>query len=566
MRVWAQRESSGGSNFDGASLFVYPASASQGVPYNTSAPTYGDQPEEGPSFTTGVSFPTNTSSVPYQWSTGTTGAAVAQSILTYAPNTPYISSLNLLSAPTNDLELMDQTNYGTTPAVTSTDPNADANALGHRVITDQLNILGARTTTATGDENFNGNLAELIVLSTNVTATQRQQIFSYLSLKYGISLTGSYLSSAGATIWDATAGGAAYNNFVFGLGEDIASGLTVNQSNSLATAGVSGAANIILSAPSNLTDQGFLIVGSNNTGTAETQSNVPTVAAGSWRMTNQWLVQNTGTGTVGTVNVGVDLNGVSLASSGSSVGTSTDFRLVTDDDGDGNFTTGTQTYYTPTSWSGTGGATANFTGVNLSKNSNVVFAVITGATGATPLPVNWVNFSAVPNGANVNLNWTVGANQQANVYEVQRSADGTHFTTIGQVANDVAVESYSYVDAGVGSGTYYYRVLEVDRGGASIYSKIVSVNMSAAPFAIKLLNNPTVTSNTDAELQLTTNVSGNVLMEIWTLSGARVSSFQQGIGAGTTTMRVPLTSLPAGTYAVKVTVNNNTQTLQVVKL
>ncbi|HEX3934685.1 MAG TPA: hypothetical protein VHW43_08395, partial [Puia sp.] len=210
MRVWSQRESAGGSNFDGASLFVYPAAGTQAVPYNTSGPTYGDQPEEGPSFTTGVAYPTSTATIPYQWSTGTTGVAVAQSILTYAPNKAYISSLNLLNAPTNDLELMDETNYGPTPAVTSTDPNANANG-GNRVITDQLNILGARTT-ASGDENFSGNLAELIVYNTNVTATQRQQIFSYLSLKYGIPLGGSYFSSGGGTIWDATVLGGAYNN------------------------------------------------------------------------------------------------------------------------------------------------------------------------------------------------------------------------------------------------------------------------------------------------------------------------------------------------------------------
>jgi hypothetical protein len=564
MRIWAQRESTGGSAFDGASLFLYPGAAnSPGQFFAASGPTYGDQPEVSP-FTTGVAFPTQTATVPYSWTTGSTPATTAQSILTYAPNTTsnpaYISSLNLLNANTNDLELMDQSNYGTTPAVTSTDPNASATT--NRLLSTQENILGARTTTL-NDENFTGNLAELIIFNTSVTATQRQQVFSYLALKYGLPLNGNYLSSSSATIWNTTAGGSAYNNFVFGLGVDNASGLTISQSNSMSTSGVSNAANITLSSPSTPTDQGFMMVGSNNAGTAQTQANVPTVASGSWRLSDQWLVQNTGT--VGTVNVAVDLTGVNLTASGSTLGTSSDFRLVTDNDGDGDFTTGTQSYYTPTSWTSSNNV-ANFTAVDLTRSSNVVFTVITGATGGTPLPVNWVNFTAVPKGGNVNLNWTVGANQQAKVYEVQRSADGTNFTNIGEVANDVSVQNYSYVDAGVGSGTYFYRVLEVDLGGESIYSKIVSVNMSAAAFAIKLLNNPTVTGKTDAELQLTTNTSGNVLMEIWTLSGSRVGSFQQAIGAGTTTMRVPATSLSAGTYAVKITFNNNTQTVQVVKL
>jgi len=543
MRVWAQRQANGtnsDNSFDGASLWVYPQAATVGAPYGSSGPTYGDQPEV-PNWVTGIN----------------TAPAYTTAILTYAPSTPYISSMNLLAQNTNDLELMDQTNYSAGPGVTSTDPAGAA--LTNRNISTQANLLGARS--ASLDEPFTGNLAELIVLNTNVTTTQRQQIFSYLALKYGIPLNGSYLSSTGATIWDPTALSGGYNNFVFGLGQDNGSGLTaMSQSNSMSTSGVSGAANIALSNASSLTDQGFMMVGSNNAGTGEITTNVPTVAAGSSRLQDQWLVQNTGT--VGTVDVAVDLTGITTTGT---KGTSTDFRLVTDNDGDGDFTTGTQGYYTPTSWTSSNNV-ANFTAVNLSNSSKVVFTVLTAASGGTPLPVNWVSFTAVPDGANVNLNWTVGANEQAKVYQVQRSTDGATFTNIGDVSNDAAVKSYSYVDAGVGAGSYYYRVLEVDQDGESIYSKVVTVNMNGGGFSIKLLNNPTISSNTEPELRLTTNTSGNVLLEIWTLAGARAGSFQQAIGNGTTTMRIPMTGLAPGTYALKVTLNNTTQTLQVVKL
>ncbi len=560
MRLWSQRQSvsNSGSSYDGASLWIYTNGNSQGQPFNVSAPTYGDQLEEGNSFTTGVSLPTNTSGTPWVWG----GATPSTSILTYAPNTStspaYISSLNLLNANTNDLELMDQSNYGTTPALATTDPSLSATT--NRKLSTQENVLGARTAAA-ADQSFSGNLAELIVLNTSVTATQREQIFSYLALKYGLPLNGPYLSSTGTTIWDPTALSGGYNNFVFGLGQDNGSGLTaMSQSNSMSTTGVSGAANIALSNASSLTDQGFMMVGSNNAGTGEITTNVPTVAAGSSRLQDQWLVQNTGT--VGTVDVAVDLTGVTTTGT---KGTSTDFRLVTDNDGDGDFTTGTQGYYTPTSWTSSNNV-ANFTAVNLSSNSKVVFTVLTAASGGTPLPVNWVSFTAVPDGANVNLNWTVGANEQAKVYQVQRSTDGATFTNIGDVSNDAAVKSYSYVDAGVGAGSYYYRVLEVDQDGESIYSKVVTVNMNGGGFSIKLLNNPTISSNTEPELRLTTNTSGNVLLEIWTLAGARAGSFHQAIGNGTTTMRIPMTGLAPGTYALKVTLNNTTQTLQVVKL
>jgi len=169
MRVWAQRPNSnaGDGNFDGASLWLFPGGASLGF---TSVPTYGDQPEKAP-FTTGVAL----------------SPAYFTGILTYAPNTAYISQLNLLNANTNDLELMDQTNYGTGPGVTSTDPAG--NATVNRVLVDAANLLGARSTTA-GDEPFTGNLAEMIIYTGPVSGVARNQVFSYLSLKYGIPLNG----------------------------------------------------------------------------------------------------------------------------------------------------------------------------------------------------------------------------------------------------------------------------------------------------------------------------------------------------------------------------------------
>jgi hypothetical protein len=552
MRIWAQRPNSnaGDNNFDGASLFVYPSAPSQGAPFFVNIPTYGDQPEITP-YVTGVS----------------TAPAYNVGILTYAPNTPYISEVNLLNQNTNDLELMDQTNFGTGPGVTSTDPAN--NATVDRVLVDAANLLGARSTVA-GDEQFNGNLAELIVYSSNVSAAQRSAIFSYLSLKYGIPLNGNYVSSGGTTIWDAVANGSYglgsmnYNHFVFGLGMDNASGLSTTQSNSLSTGsgngtGQSAAGNIVLANPASLADQGFLLVGSNNAGFAETTTNMTTLAtAGSERLTTQWLVQNNGT--VGPVDLSFDFTGIATTGT---IGTSSEFRLDVDNDGDGDFTTGTQELYEPASWNGN---VATFSQVTLTANSKVVMTILSNAAPGTPLPVNWVNFTAKANGPDVDLNWTVSANENAKVYDVQHSTDGTSFTTIGEVSNQADVQSYGFVHANAGPGTHYYRILETDQDGKFIYSKILSVNMSGSDFAIRLLNNPVVGNNIDAEVELTAASGGNASLEIWNLSGARVATLMQSIPDGTSRIRLPMSTLPSGTYAVKIRVNDVTRVVQVVKL
>ena len=553
MRVWAQRDPSTVS-FNGAAVWIYPNGPGQGAPLFVNIPTWGDQPEVSP-YVTGVSF----------------SPAYNVGMQAYAPNTTYISELNLLNQDVNDLELMDQTNFATGPTVTSTDPANSATT--NRKLSDVGNFLGARSGSLP-DENFNGNLAELIIYSSNVTAAQRSAIFSYLSLKYGVPLGGNYVSSTGTTIWDASANGAFgsgsmnYNHFIFGLGQDAGSGLTTAQSNSSTTGGgggtgQSGLGNVTLLNPSALADQNFMLVGSNNAGFTETSSNVPgTAPAGTMRLPNQWLVQNSGK--VGNVDLKFDFTGISTTGA---KGTSSDFRLVVDNDGDGDLTTGTgsQDWYEPSSWDGTN-QVATFSQVNLSKSTKVVFGIISNAPVNTPLPVNWVSFTAKANGPNVDLNWTVSANGNANVYDVERSEDGTSFSSIGQVANQTSVQSYGYVDANAGPGTHYYRVLETDRDGKSIYSKIVSVDMSASDFGVRLLNNPVVSNGPAAELEITAAKAGNASLEIWALGGTRVATMMQGIPTGTTRIQLPTSNLAPGTYAVKIRVNDVTQTVQIVKL
>jgi len=539
-RVWAQRPNSSvyDGNFDGASMFVYPGVG-----------TYGDQPEVLP-FTTGVAY----------------APAYTTYMLTYVPNTPYISSLNLLNQNTNDLEVMDQTNYATGPFITSTDPAG--NATVDRVLTNAANILGARSTAI--DEPLVGNLEELIVFNGPVQGLARQQVFSYLSLKYGIPLPGYYYSSTGQLLWD-YAGNASYglgnlnyNNNIFGIGQDNGSGLLVTQSNSSATgsgngAGQSGMGNITLSSPSSLSDQSFMMVGSNNAGLTETTTNLPPAAtAGSERLATQWLV--TTVGTPGTVNVSFDFTGLTVTGT---IGTVSDFRLAVDDDGDGDFTTGFIQLIQPSSFTGN---VANFTNVNLGVTPKTVMAIISNAGAGTPLPVNFLTVAAQPNGADVDLSWTVGQNQEAKDYQVQQSADGVNFAAIGDVANELNQTSYSFVQSNAGAGMHYYRILETDNDGFRVYSKIVTANLSASEFSIRTLNNPVTSSSMNAEIELNAVSGGSASLEIWTLGGTRVATLMQTVAAGTTRISLPLTTVAPGTYAVKIRVNDVTHVVQIVKL
>ncbi|WP_461637022.1 MBG domain-containing protein [Labilibaculum euxinus] len=134
--------------------------------------------------------------------------------------------------------------------------------------------IGADIADETG-EFWIGNIAEVVVYSANVSASDQQKIDSYLALKYGITLNQTsatnYLSSAGSVVWDGTAN-ASYKTDIFGIGRDDASGLnqkvsrSVNSGNSpvLATNADFTSSNSDAGRTTSLDDGNFMLMGHNN--------------------------------------------------------------------------------------------------------------------------------------------------------------------------------------------------------------------------------------------------------------------------------------------------------------
>lgn len=75
-----------------------------------------------------------------------------------------------------------------------------------------------------GNASIRGYAPELIVFSRMLTPDERRKVESYLAVKYGITLKGSYLDSEGNLIWD-LAENQAYHHRVTAVGNDIAGSL-----------------------------------------------------------------------------------------------------------------------------------------------------------------------------------------------------------------------------------------------------------------------------------------------------------------------------------------------------
>jgi hypothetical protein len=163
------------------------------------------------------------------------------------------------------------------------------------------------------------------------------------------------------------------------------------------------------------------------------------------------------------------------------------------------------------------------------------------------LPVNLMSFSGKLAGEKVELTWITAQEQNNKEFEIQYSATGSSFETIGKVAgkgNANTVSQYSFSTLRYTTGKNYYRLKQVDFDGRSTLSRIVIVEAAAqGKPLISFSPNPasdkirvSVTQAFSARLQLSlTNITGK---QVWTGS----------LPAGATSTTIFLHALNKGTY------------------
>jgi hypothetical protein len=465
-----------------------------------------------------------------------------------------ISQLNLLNQATNDLEVMDNLNFGTGPTLINTDPGGTPNGALIRNIGNTVHRIGA---SFDNSGPLDGDIAEIIVYDGSISGANRTKVFSYLAMKYGVSLGGTMTNSAGTTIWDATTN-TGFNNAIFGVGRDDNSGLSVSQSNSVESGsgdgtGQSAKGNILLSNPSSLDDNDFLVIGNDNAALTESvSSDVGIIATGSKRLAREWKVQHTGN--AGTIRLQMDFNGLSVSGTNYN-----DFRIMIDEDGDGDFTTGVVRYYTPGTYAA---GIATFNGITL--NNGEVFTFLT-VLGGQILPVTWKDFTVKLNSNNdAVLNWKVDNNKDANNFSIEHSVNGINYSSVGTVNNNPAVTGYSYTDRGLAAGSHFYRIRETDLNGRATVSNIIKVNVKATDYVVSLLNNPV--KDQKAVVSVRALAAAPASFEIWTASGTKVNSIQQELSAGSNRVSMPLERIPAGNYILRVIIRNEVHNIQLVKL
>lgn len=111
------------------------------------------------------------------------------------------------------------------------------------------------------------------------------------------------------------------------------------------------------------------------------------------------------------------------------------------------------------------------------------------------LPVNLLYFKASEQAGSTLLQWATSAEKNNKGFEVQRSADGRDWQTIGHVnslardGNSNTALYYTYIDGQPANGINYYQLKQTDLDGKHEYSSFRKLNFSKT-VAVQLYPNP----------------------------------------------------------------------------
>jgi hypothetical protein len=202
--------------------------------------------------------------------------------------------------------------------------------------------------------------------------------------------------------------------------------------------------------------------------------------------------------------------------------------------------------------SGNGGSPGAF-GTYAVADQDANEYVVNSLTYTTPLalapivtPVLFTYFNADCNDKGALLSWETATEENADYYEIQRSADGGVWKVIDRVdaaGNSSIARQYQYLD--LEGGNVQYRLRQVDLDGKETFTGIRRTNCEGKTFSSTIYPVPAkdkITLVVRSDKAATTN------LQILDVNGRMVKQVRTNINNGNTNIAIDVSSLPQGEY------------------
>jgi hypothetical protein len=181
---------------------------------------------------------------------------------------------------------------------------------------------------------------------------------------------------------------------------------------------------------------------------------------------------------------------------------------------------------------------------------------------SSPLPIQLASFNASAlSPTQTKVSWSTVSETQNYGFEVQRSANKStgfaslagsfvagHGTTVDQ-------HNYSFIDATSGSGSFYYRLKQIDMDATVHYTEPIQPTGTTdvkdrAPVVFALMQNYPNPFNPSTEIKFSVEATGRATVRLYNILGAEVATLFDGLAEAGQYYRVRLdgSRLASGVY------------------
>lgn len=197
------------------------------------------------------------------------------------------------------------------------------------------------------------------------------------------------------------------------------------------------------------------------------------------------------------------------------------------------------------------GTTTNYSFVTSSTANSYTNRFLIVFKTNSSLPISFLNVSGKLNNGSVNVNWKVNESNIAS-YEVERSIDGTTFTTLSKIASkgkNGEIVDYNFVDLTPSKDKNYYRIKAIEKDGKKTYSNIVLIKLGDEKQNINVSPNPVVDKKIN--LAISNLALDTYQVNIYNSNGLLVFKTKLDYSGGTLNQTIQLPrNISAGNYTI----------------
>jgi len=218
-----------------------------------------------------------------------------------------------------------------------------------------------------------------------------------------------------------------------------------------------------------------------------------------------------------------------------------------------------------TTWTVQGFTLRDIAANYVEKTGIADFSRWTLSSPGNPLPVRFLLFNVTCKDNNVLINWKTAQELNSSHFEIQKSNDAIHFTSIGSIpaaGNSSVEKSYAYTDYSASANIAFYRIAEFDINGNVSYTSILK-NQCGQTDIFNVWPNPV---QNKLFINISTAGHDDINVKIFDSKRALVKQQHNKLLPGNNQFSIEVANLSPGSYHVLATWNNGkTGTIKIVK-